>query len=125
MGCVTFRNTSAIIAAMGRRYALNSSSGHVSITWRMDSFRIAEHCLIAASTSRAVSLLESMVGGSELTVWLGQSHWYKDKEPSLLFQSGYLLLQLGSRTDKVGQSAHCARQSPAANSQAPEIISAT
>src|SRR5882757_6986378 len=66
MGCMTFRYTSAIMAPIVRRYALNSSSGHVSITRRMDSFRIAEHCLIAASTSRAVSLLESMVGGSEL-----------------------------------------------------------
>src|ERR1017187_10116236 len=64
---------------------------------------------------------------SSSTVYLGQSHWQKDKakRPRLLFRSGYLPLRLASRKDKVGQNAHCARQSHAASPQAPEIISGT
>ena len=45
----------------------NGGDDAASITRRMDSFRIAEHCRIAVSTLRAVSLLEIIVGGFELT----------------------------------------------------------
>src|SRR5690349_16820962 len=60
MGCITLRYRSAMMVPTVCRYFLNSSSGQVSITRRMDWFRIAEHCRIAASISRAVSLFESM-----------------------------------------------------------------